>query len=126
MSHPNYPTTVESLQPTFEWEAQPGAEGYDLIVYEGIRTESFWEGVKRAVGREIYYRENPHETKHTIEERLKQNSEYYWSVRMRRGTQVTKWSLYNYDVFLGTAYVYFHNQPYIFRTPKAPEQAEPK
>jgi hypothetical protein len=52
VGNPNYLSSVDSLQPTFRWEAVPDAESYDFIIYESIKTESFWEGSKRSVGRE--------------------------------------------------------------------------
>lgn len=121
VGNPKFPTVVESLQPTFEWQGQPDVKSYDFIIYEGLRTDSFWEGTKRSVGREIYYREGLQGTKHQIEDRLKPDAEYYWSVRTRDGSKVSRWSLYNYDLFLGTAYVSYHNQPFIFKTPNASE-----
>lgn len=119
VGNPNFPTVTESLQPVFSWEPAPGREvSYDFIIYEGIKTESFMEGVKRAVGEEIYYRQDLKTAEHRIEEALKPDKEYYWSVRVRRGEQVTEWALYDYTLFLGTAYVAFHNQPFLFKTPK--------
>ena len=119
VSNPNYPTTVENLQPTFRWEPLPESDvTYDFIIYEGIKEESFLKGVKRAVGREIYYRERLKETEHKIEEPLKPGAEYYWSVRMRKGQNVSKWSLYDYTLFLGTAYMKASNYPFLFKTPK--------
>jgi hypothetical protein len=121
VGNPNYLSSVDSLQPTFRWEAVPDAESYDFIIYESIKTESFWEGSKRSVGREVYYREELQGTEHRIEEPLRPNSEYYWSVRIRRGPEVSRWSLYHYQLFLGTGYVSATNQPFGFKTPKAVE-----
>lgn len=127
VGNPKYPTVVDSLAPTFEWQAQPDAESYDFIIYEGIKTGgTFWEPAKRAVGREIYYREALQSTKHQVEEPLKPDMEYYWSVRSRRGSQISPWSLYDYDLFLGAAYTYARNQPFIFKTPNASRITEPK
>lgn len=115
--HPSSPKKVESLQPTFRWQAS-STQGvtYDLIIYEGIKV-SDWKGTKRSVGREVYYREGLTGTEHRMEEPLKPKSEYYWSIRARNGDKVTAWSLYDYTLFLGTAYVKATNQPFIFQTP---------
>jgi hypothetical protein len=109
------------LQPTFRWEASSDAESYDFVIYEGIKTESFWEGTKRTVGREVYYRERLQGTEHQVDEPLKPDAEYYWSVRTRRDSRVSRWSLYNYFLFLGLGYVSATNQPFSFKTPKARE-----
>jgi len=119
VGNPRFPTETESLRPTFRWEASAYPDAtYDFIVYEGVRIESFMEGVKRSVGKEIYYRQGLTGTEHTIEETLKPDSDYYWSVRVRRGETVSEWALYDYTLFLGTAYVHAGNQPFIFKTPE--------
>lgn len=118
VGHPRSPPQVDSLQPTFRWEPAPGHDvSYDFIIYEGIKVESFWEGTKRSVGKEVYYRQDLQTPQHRIEEPLRADAEYYWSVRTRRGEKVSEWTLYDYTMFLGTAYVSFTNQPFLFTTP---------
>lgn len=119
VGNPNFPKETQSLQPTFRWEAvkSTGAT-YDLIVYQGIKTESFWEGVKRSIGEEIYYREGLTQTEHKLEEPLQPGKEYYWTVRVRHGDQTSEWAKYDYTLFLGTAYMKAGNQPFIFKTPE--------
>lgn len=117
IGNPNRPSVVKSLQPSFEWKALPGAEAYDLIVYECIKTESFWQGTSRTVGREVYYREGLTGTRHRIEQDLKPDMEYYWSVRTRSGGRVSEWSVYDYTVFLGTGMYQATNALFIFKTP---------
>ncbi len=88
------PTAVESLQPTFRWE--PVAERdarYDLIIYES-------HGRFAAVGREAYYREGLTEPEHTLKVPLHPNREYHWSVRVRRGEEVSEWSRFDYTSVL--------------------------
>lgn len=119
VGNPNFPSQVETLQPTFKWEEAQGAGiTYDLIVYEGIKVESFWEGVKRSVGKELYYREGLPQPEHKMEVPLEPGREYYWSVRTRQGEKVSEWAKYDYTLFLGTAYMRAGNQPFIFETPK--------
>lgn len=115
---PNYPTKVDSLQPTFKWKSSPGAEAYDFIIYECIVTKDIWETTMRTVGREVYYREGLKETQHSIEEPLKPKCEYYWSVRIRQGQKVSDWSLYNYYLYMGVADVSGNNLPFSFQTPE--------
>jgi hypothetical protein len=119
VGNPNSPKAVDSLTPTFKWEPskEPGVT-YDFVIYEGIKEESFWKGTKRAMGRRVYYREGLTETEHTIREPLKPDTEYYWSVRTRNGDKVSEWSLYDYTLFLGTAYMHAGNAPFMFKTPK--------
>ena len=117
IGNPNYPTVVESLQPSFEWKPAESAEAYDLIVYECIKVGSFWEGTSRTVGREVYYRQGLADTRHRIEEALKPDTEYYWSVRMRRGNRVSAWSVYDYTLFLGAGMYHAENELFFFKTP---------
>jgi len=120
VGNPNFPVLADSLQPLLQWARHPDAERYDLIIYEGIKTSSAWEGTKRAVGREAYYREGLMATEHRVEQPLKPDTEYYWSVRLRRGTSVSPWSRYDYTAFFGTGYMKAGNQLFIFKTPKTP------
>ncbi len=119
VGNPNFPKQAENLQPTFKWEAaQRSGVTYDLIVYEGIKVESFWEGVKRSVGKEIYYKEGLTKTEHKIEIPLEPGREYYWTVRTRQGDKVSSWAKYDYTLFLGTAYMRTGNRPFVFKTPE--------
>ncbi len=49
-----------------------------------------------AIGKEVYYREGLTEPEHTLEVPLQPNREYYWSVRVRRGEEVSEWSRFDY------------------------------
>jgi hypothetical protein len=118
VGNPDLPTRVDSLQPTLKWQpAEGGDVTYDLVIYESITTSSAWEGKKKALGREVYYRKGLASTEHRLEEPLKPDSEYYWSVRMRKGEAVSKWATYDYDLFLGAAYMWARNKPFMFKTP---------
>lgn len=99
------PEIVASLQPTLSWEQSSDvAVTYDLVIFECIKDESFWEGTKRSVGDRVYYREALQQAAHTVELPLKPGTEYYWSVRIRKGTGVSEWSHYDYTVFLLLSY----------------------
>ncbi len=109
------PTAVETLQPTFRWK--PAAEGdvrYDFIILESHpHVRHPFNGV---VGREVYYREGLQEPEHTLEVSLQPDREYYWSVRVRHGQEVSEWSgaahYYEIDV------VNIWDEPFFrFRTP---------
>jgi hypothetical protein len=114
--HPLFPTTVDSLRPTFQWEASPdpGAT-YDLVIHEGIG--SIYEN-KRAVGKEVYYRQGLSAARWTVEEPLKPDTEYYWSVRVRRGTVVSEWARYDFYAFTGLGFGSIQNHLFVFKTPK--------
>lgn len=119
VGNPNFPAKTDSLQPTLKWQPQPApGTSYDLIIYEGVKTTSFWKGTKRSIGRKVYYREGIKSSEHRVEEPLKPEMEYYWSVRERRDGAVSEWAKYNYLLFLGTAYVHGTALPFLFKTPK--------
>jgi hypothetical protein len=102
--HQDYPSLVASLQPTLKWTpySKPGVT-YDVIIYEGFRVKKPYAFVEKQLvsGKVVYYREGLKESQHMIEEPLKPNAEYCWSVRARRGDKVTDWSMaiINYPVF---------------------------
>ncbi len=108
------PTAVESLQPTFRWEPVGERDArYDFVIYES-------HSVFKAVGREVYYREGLTEPEHTLEVPLQPNREYYWSVRVRRGEEVSEWSRFDYTKVPG-GYSMRQEEEYPlfwFRTPR--------
>jgi len=66
---------------------------YDLVVYEVVRF--MYGGVFGPIkipGRRVVYRENLTATNFKFDAALKPDATYYWSVRLRQGDQVTKWS----------------------------------
>jgi hypothetical protein len=109
---PDSPQMVESLQPTFQWESHPDAETYDFIITDP-KAGSFADGTLKPV----YYREALTGTKHRVEEPLTPNTVYFWSVRTRRGSNVSPWSRYNYSVETGVHTRTATNQPFRFKTP---------
>jgi hypothetical protein len=100
----DYPILVDSLQPTLEWTQyrEPDVT-YDVIIYEGVRVKGPYSlgGGQLVSGKVVYYRHGLKEPQHRIEEPLKPNAEYRWSVRARRGDKVTDWSMatFNHPVF---------------------------
>ena len=118
VGNPNFPTKADSLQPTLQWQPPPTpGTSYDLVIYEGVKTTTFWKGTKRSLGRQVYYREGITSSEHRVEEALKPDMEYYWSVRVRRDGVVSEWSKYDYMLFLGTGYVHGTALPFMFKTP---------
>jgi hypothetical protein len=103
---------VETLQPTFRWK--PAAEGdvrYDFIILESH------PHYREVVGREVYYREGIQEPEHTLEVSLQPDREYYWSVRVRHGQEVSEWSGSSHWQF-GYPAAHIWDEPFFrFRTP---------
>lgn len=119
VGNPISPKGVNSLQPTFRWKPSPEPDvTYDIIIYECIKLKSFWRGIERSVGREVYYRQGLKEAEHKINEPLKPDSEYYWSIRTRQGEKVSKWATYDYvDRLSCLDCLRYWNLLFIFETP---------
>ena len=101
---PDYPNLVDSLQPILEWNPYSGPDvTYDVIIYEGVRVKRPYAllGETQLVsGKVVYYRQGLKEAQHTIEEPLKPNAEYIWSVRARTGGKVmSRTATFNFPVF---------------------------
>jgi hypothetical protein len=110
---------VASLQPTLQWEPPPApGTTYDLVIYEGIKVTSFWKGTKRSIGRQVYYRQGITTSSHRVEDTLKPNMEYYWSVRVRRDGIVSDWAKYDYKALTPIYYKEGRALPFMFKTPK--------
>ena len=108
----NQPPAVETLQPTFRWEpvVNPDAR-YDFIIFESR------DGREAAVGREVYNREGLQEPEHTLEVALQPDREYYWSVRVRYGEEVSEWSGFGYQEAVGCGTQADDFPFFLFRTP---------
>lgn len=123
-SPPNFMTSVEDLQPTFEWEAAAeSGVAYDLVIYEVVVARTSWD-VKRSVGKKVYYKEALLETEHKITEPLEPGKEYCWSIRTRKGSLVSEWSRYDQFVFFVTGYSKRSNAFFMFKTKKVKEGGE--
>lgn len=117
------PFEIDSLQPTFRWKLSSKSSdpdtSYDLIIYDVIKTEA---SQQRLIGKVVYYRQGLKEAEHKIEEPLKPNTEYAWSVRIRQDEKVSDWANYNYWVVLitpiGGAHAKAKNYPFLFVTPE--------
>lgn len=110
--HPHVGGRVESLRPTFRWEppAHEPDVAYDLIIYESLL------GV---LGKEVYFREGLTNPEHQVEEPLRPNTLYYWSVRVRRGGQVSDWSRFDVTA-VGLPGKKSELPFFIFKTPEKP------
>jgi hypothetical protein len=87
---PAYNQRVSDLQPTFTWEADPDpGVTYDLVVY--APTESGEQALMQK--KQVYYREGLKGSSHRIETRLDPDKTYTWSIRARRGDEVSEWTM---------------------------------
>ena len=109
------PTVVESLNPNFRW--QPLAESetlYDFAIFE-VRSSG-------QAGQSVYYREGLKQPEHKIEETLKPNTDYYWSVRTRRGATVGEWATYDHKLLVPIPFGFYYqgqgNLLFPFKTPE--------
>jgi hypothetical protein len=112
------PDLVTSLQPTLSWEpvADTGT-AYDLVIYEKLKApEEDAEGIHR-VGNQVYYVQGIKESHANVQTPLLPDTDYYWSVRTRKGSEVSDWSRYDYSLFLLVNIINVHNTYFIFRTP---------
>lgn len=106
-------TVVESLRPTFRWVPVADANArYDFVIFESYGLP----GPREVVGREVYYREGLQQPEHTLEISLQPDRKYFWSVRVRRGMEVSAWS--RFDRFVMGCTVGTTEYPFfLFRTP---------
>lgn len=125
--HPFFPTKVGNLQPILQWESSSqGDETYDVIIFEVLVRDAkrdIISGEPRlaygTTGKMVYYRERIKETYHKLEDPLEPSTHYYWSVRVRKGDEVSEWSRYDYHLEILVAYVHAYNQWFYFKTPKS-------
>lgn len=122
VGNPNIPAKVDSLQPTFRWDPPSDVNAsYDLIIYEVLNPGTFWQRASRRPGRMVYYRQAIKDTSHTVEETLKPNTEYYWSIRLRQGDKVSPWSTYDHAMFVPVPFGFIHERGtsllFLFKTP---------
>lgn len=125
--HPYHPTKVENLQPTLQWKSSPqGDETYDVIIFEVLVSDAKRHTIYGdpllaygATGKMVYYREGIKETYHKVEDPLEPNTHYYWSVRVRKGDEVSEWSRYDYHLEAFISYLHAYNLWFYFKTPKS-------
>jgi hypothetical protein len=122
---PFSPVAVESLQPLLKWTPAPKKDvTYDLAICE-CTVASVLKPPQR-IGTEVYSRQDISGTEHQVEEPLKPNTVYCWSVRVRDGDIVYDWAHYNYSKIYINPFIvvndYTRNFLFTFRTPQQPEK----
>ncbi len=120
---PLYLCTVDRLTPLFRWEPAPGPDPrYDFIIYEAHEIECLFPSeayrCEWAIGRKVYYRQGLQEPEHTLEVPLQPNREYYWSVRVRHGENVSAWSHFEFSQVFNLQRSHTSEFPFfLFKTP---------
>ncbi|HEY1268351.1 MAG TPA: hypothetical protein VGH16_13935 [Candidatus Binatia bacterium] len=95
------PIITANLTPTFRWEplTEPDSR-YDFAVFEVLDTGQASDA--------IYYREGLTTSEHTLQESLKPATNYYWSVRSRRGATVGEWATYDHTLFVPIPFGFYY------------------
>lgn len=121
---PRHPPVIAELRPEFRWQPQARANvTYDLVVLRATALSSgprsdcapatSAAGANAAVlprqgeerpwpffARPVYLRERLPEARHRIDQELKPDTTYLWSVRVRDGEQISGWACYDYRTVL--------------------------
>jgi hypothetical protein len=101
---------TDTLLPVFSWEpADREGASYDLIVYE-VAKYSTPGGLSNQMmkGRMVVYEEDIADPSYRLKSPLKEDTKYYWSVRLRDGDVVSRWSTYSHFGF----YVFYTTSGY--------------
>lgn len=96
------PVVVASLAPKFRWQPLPEPDTlYDLAVFEVLDSGE--------AGQTVYYREALATPEHTVEESLRPDTNYYWSVRSRRGAAVGAWATYDHKLLVPIPFGFYYS-----------------
>lgn len=111
-------TQVDSLSPAFSWKGTSRSDvTYDLIIYEAATYTTSGVTDSYSPGQMVGYVESmPGTTWHSAKP-LKPDTKYYWSVRMRDGDKVSRWSTYSHFSFMIVASSSGFGQWFKFETP---------
>jgi hypothetical protein len=111
-------TDVDSLLPAFSWKGSGRSDvTYDLIIYEAATYSISGVVDTHAPGRLAEYAEGLTATTWRPAEPLKPATKFYWSVRMRDGEKVSRWSTYSHFTFMLIASSSGFGQWFQFETP---------
>lgn len=112
-----FPVT-KTQSPTFSWRpsANP-AVSYDLIVYEAASYTTSGIMTSYMTGRKVIYQEGLTQPSWPMQNPLKPNTRYYWSVRLREGNTVSWWSTQSHFSFMILAVSSGSGQWFQFQTP---------
>ena len=109
---------VTSLRPEFRWNASAdSAVTYDLALYEAASYGQDAFSKQYTEGRLVTYVKGLTQPAWQPEQALEPDRRYYWSVRLRRGEDVSSWSTYSYFSFFIIGFSSGHGQWFRFITP---------
>lgn len=117
-----YYKVIDTLQPELKWkDAKKEGQTYDVCVWEtkSEPSDDSWRGmpiIPKKYGNQICYVEGITENHYRIETPLKPKTCYHWSVRIRKGTEVSEWASFSQGV-VGVVVGYGSHFPYGFITP---------
>ena len=111
-------TEVGTLTPEFRWQGSSRTDvSYDLILYEAVKYTTTGVVDNFAAGRMTAYVEDLSTMSWRPPEALKPGTKYYWSVRLRDGGIVSRWSTHSHFTFLIFASSSGFGQWFQFETP---------
>ena len=80
--------TVDSLRPILRWQPfSSDSVTYDVVIYKQYE--------RTLPGERVYYREGISNTQHQVEDSLKPDTKYLWSVRARLQDRLTPWATWH-------------------------------
>lgn len=89
-----------SRNPTLKWKPATDPDvTYDVVVYEAVALDQMSHGYLWVAGPIIEYETGIKTAHYNLKNKLKANTKYYWSVRMRKDGTVTNWSTISYSYF---------------------------
>jgi hypothetical protein len=115
--------TIDTLSPELKWKDVKGPnQAYDLTIWEtpyrsidDIKKKA--NQIDSSWGIIIYSTNNIPVNYLQLPIRLEPNTYYNWSVRVREGEQVKRWSSFSQEVVYGDFQEIHNNTPFGFKTP---------
>lgn len=94
-------TMLDSTSPSLKWQRARGPNTtYDVAIWEAVSYSFPLAGDAYLAGRRVVYRQGLLEPSFEVDTPLKPKTKYMWSVRLRRGQQVSTWSKAGHFTFL--------------------------
>jgi hypothetical protein len=115
---------IDTLEPELRWkDIKSEGQTYDVCIWETSSDEQgeFFRGVPfvpRSWGKQIYYAEGISDNYYKVNKPLKPNTYYHWSVRTRKGTNVSEWGSFSQNTIGLFVVGNVSNAPYGFITPQ--------
>jgi len=119
-----YYQVIDTLQPELRWkDIKSEGQTYDVCVWETsshVQDESLLglPFIPRNWGNQVYYVEGIIENYHKINKPLKPDTCYHWSVRTRKGSNVSEWGSFSQGMVSLIVIGLETNVPYGFITPQ--------